>query len=175
MNTINFNGHLEFHKVPGLKYTYVNVIGEVLQDSYQALSRWGTPRMCKRKILKGASDSMGYKHFRLLNEDGEVVLVKLHRMVLMTFSPHVLADELVVDHINGDKSDNRLCNLRWLTQSDNVKIYFKTCKAQGRKCYTDPLTEEQISLARELRAQGVSYMKIVARLGTSFRRVRVLF
>ena len=38
------------------------------------------------------------------------------------------AKDLVVDHINGIKTDNRLENLRWLSAEENTKLSFENRK-----------------------------------------------
>lgn len=47
-------------------------------------------------------------------------LFLLHRVVLMSFNPIENAQDSTVDHINGIRSDNRLENLRWVSQEENT-------------------------------------------------------
>ena len=45
-----------------------------------------------------------------------------HRMVMLTFDPIENTEMFAVDHINGKRQDNRLINLRWVLQSENMRF-----------------------------------------------------
>ena len=69
------------------------------------------------KLIAGCLDHQGYPRF-VACKDGERRTIKIHRLVALAFIPN--PDSLpVVDHINGDRSDNRVENLRWVTHSEN--------------------------------------------------------
>lgn len=53
-----------------------------------------------------------------LNRNGEKHTVNLHCVVYSSF--HTRKKELVIDHIDGDKTNNRLSNLRQITTRENT-------------------------------------------------------
>ena len=71
----------------------------------------------KEKILKNGKDRGGYLQVNLWkNGNGKKYLI--HRLVAEAFidNPNNLPQ---IDHINTNKTDNRVCNLRWCTQKEN--------------------------------------------------------
>ena len=64
-------------------------------------------------------DNCGYMHTtRRVN--GKMIIVKPHRLVALAFHPETHDKERCeVDHINGDRTDNRAENIRWVTRSEN--------------------------------------------------------
>lgn len=50
--------------------------------------------------------------------DGKTKNISIHRAVALAFIENP-EGKPQIDHINGDPADNRVCNLRWATQSEN--------------------------------------------------------
>ena len=81
------------------------------------------------KILKCENMRDGYVRATLCKKNVENRF-RVHRLVLETFQP--MEEDLVCDHINHIKNDNRLVNLRWATTSQNNRYLQKRegCSSQ---------------------------------------------
>ena len=71
----------------------------------------------KEHILKPSIDYKGYGKIDLIRKP-QRVQGKIHRMVAECFIPNP-DNKPFVDHINENKADNRVENLRWATNSEN--------------------------------------------------------
>lgn len=72
------------------------------------------------RVLKPMLDAAGYYHFDLRNDDGERKKYKLHRIIADIFIPNPHGYPCV-DHVNRNKTDNHLSNLRWVPYSVNTR------------------------------------------------------
>jgi hypothetical protein len=70
------------------------------------------------KILKPSLHTDGYKQVTLHVEKNKIITRKVHRLVANAFIPNPENKECI-DHINGNRIDNRIENLRWATKSEN--------------------------------------------------------
>jgi hypothetical protein len=79
---------------------------------------WSKPRYhTKGGFLKQQFDTHGYKHVGLY-KNGKPKTLKVHRLVAIHYIPNP-NDYIQVDHIDRDKSNNDISNLRWVTSSEN--------------------------------------------------------
>lgn len=99
---------LEFWRdVKGYKGLYqVNNIGQVKS-------------LKSNKILKPIKDKFGYLRVNLYRNN-KMKTFKIHRLVATAFIPN--EEELPeVDHLNSDKTDNRVANLQWINHVENLR------------------------------------------------------
>jgi hypothetical protein len=75
-----------------------------------------------KRILKQSNDKDGYKFVNLTNEDGNRKHPRVHRLMFEAF---ILKDEdempKEVDHIDNNKANNQIANLRGATRQENQR------------------------------------------------------
>ena len=103
----------------------------------------------KAKELKGSISSYGYRYVTLNYKP-----YAWHRIIALTFIP---SDDttLTIDHINEDKLDNCVDNLRWCTLSENIKFYTSNVERKVKRLQRK---EEKEKIRK---ARYVSYLKSI--------------
>lgn len=81
----------------------------------------------KCKIKNSHDNGLGYRNVSLMSNNKSKVYY-IHRLVAMTYIP-TNNIHLEVNHIDGNKANNNVNNLEWISHSDNIKHSFKV----GRK------------------------------------------
>jgi hypothetical protein len=82
-------------------------------------------RVWKTRIMKGRGDNPKTGKRVNLWKDGKRKEWLVARLVAMTWVPG-FKDGMTVNHINGNRMDNRVCNLEWLSLADNILHGFET-------------------------------------------------
>lgn len=91
----------------------------------------------------------------------------LHRLVAQTYLPN--PNNLPqINHKDGDKLNNKVENLEWCSQSDNMKHSFREL---GRKPIRSnaKLTDQQVIELCQLRASGSTYYELGDMFGISYQ------
>lgn len=109
------------------------------------VSTFGNVRYVKDGAIKYKKpDKIGYVYIQY-KVDGRIFNLKVHRMVAKTFLDNKL-DLREVNHIDGNKQNNRVDNLEWCTRQQNIRhghdngFYDRKGAKNGRSV----LTESQV-------------------------------
>ena len=122
------------------------------------------------KILSVQLDKDGYEKVQMMSTDGKRHRYSVHRLVLENFNPIENMNEFQVNHIDGNKRNNNLSNLEWVTCSENLihahKIGLKN--QSGEHNNASKLTEEQVKeIINMLLEHKYTYGQIAEKFGVS--------
>ncbi len=105
--------------------------GYTIREDGEVRSRFG-------RVIKQQLDRPGYARVELWR-DGEGKKYLVHRLLAQAFIPNP-EGKPQVNHIDGDKKNNALTNLEWVTQSENQLHAYRAGLQRGYKKPT-PLSE----------------------------------
>lgn len=118
-------------------------------------------------FVAGAKDIRGYLRMRIGSKT-----YPISRLVLQTFVGPPAKGQHHAAHFNGDRSDNRLENLRWSSRKENADdkkrhgTYWIGTAHKAAK-----LTAEQVGEIRSLRRQGWPWEELSRRFGVGVMTV----
>lgn len=103
------------------------------KETYYSVSNYGEVRNDSTgTLLGGHINNNGYKMVHLRYRIDKMCSV--HRLVMKAFNPREDMDELQVNHIDGNKTNNYIENLEWSTALDNMRHSYIT-GLQPKKMY----------------------------------------
>lgn len=110
----------------------------------------------KERILKPGVSKCGYLQVNLY-KDRKHKILRVHRLVLMTFAPIDNMDKFEVNHKDENKQNNCLSNLEWCDKKYNNNYGTRTQKTAKPVVQLDPTTNEVINVycsVMEAKRQG---------------------
>jgi hypothetical protein len=126
-------------------------------DSHYEASNYGRIRSIKSKrVLRPYANRSGYEQYYLKRGLSEKKTMMRHRLVALAWVGPI-PEGYEVNHIDGDKENNRPENLEYLTHAENMrhasrKKLFKP--ARGEASTVAKLNWDQVRKIRELYASG---------------------
>lgn len=105
------------------KEIWKDVVG--FEGLYQVSNLGNIRNRFMRRISKNRMKWNGYLE-AVLCKDNKIYYFRIHRLVAEAFIPNP-NNYPVINHINSNRSDNRVENLEWTTQKHNVSL------AKGKK------------------------------------------
>lgn len=145
-------------KVPGYEIYEASTLGRI--RSTGILKR---PNRKKDNIVKQRPRKRGYLECKL-SLNGKTATKLVHRIILETFSGPAYGKH--VNHKDGDKTNNRLDNLEWVTEAENKKHAAAIgLMSRGERRYNSKLSAADIIKIRELFYGGALQKDIATKFG----------
>lgn len=124
------------------------------------------------KIKPNQDNGKGYKQLYVqINNKRKVFYI--HRLVAEYFIPNPL-NLKEVNHIDGDKSNNHIKNLEWISRIDNMKHASKNGLIRmGENSGKNKLTEKQVLAIRRLYKLNPNFnkLKVSIKLGVQYATI----
>ena len=124
------------------------------------------------KFLRFTSDEDGYLVAHLKRSSGIGRKMSVAKVVLTTFkgTPPGDMEDPTVEHIDGNKRNNNISNLKWLERRINSSVRVHT--RRGEECKNSVLKEPQVhEICKLLIYTKMSYRKIALRFNVSIYTV----
>ena len=97
-----------------------NVVYEnLIQNLYQVSNLGNIRNISSGIIQKNSIDSRGYVRFSSRTMTGGVRTIKIHRLVAYTFLKNPNYKHMEVNHIDGNRTNNYVGNLEWVSEKEN--------------------------------------------------------
>ncbi len=135
------------------KEIWLPVVG---YEGYYEVSDMGNIRNARSKRVRAISHTRQYSHL-LLSVGGKHTTKRVHRLVAEAFLPRI-EGKPHINHKNGNKNDNRVENLEWVSQAENNLHAYRTL-------HKKPPMSGHIPPNRKIRDTDIEFMDLLNRRG----------
>jgi hypothetical protein len=166
-DNLNMPGEI-WKEVAGYEGLYeVSDLGRVRSTKRVLIDKIGRARRYRSKILSGGVSDKGYWAI-MLCKDAEQKMTLVARLVATAFIPNP-DGKAEVNHKDGNKNDNSVSNLEWMTHQENsLHRNAVLGKNVGEAVHNSTMTNTQVIEIRKMRAEtNLSCRAIGERFGVN--------
>jgi hypothetical protein len=101
----------------------MEIYTEIPFDGFEnyRVSNKGNVKNTNKNYILSKNLKMGYHYVHINKTNGERKSMRLHRLVALAFIPNGDDTKTFVNHIDGNKLNNDVSNLEWITPQNNIK------------------------------------------------------
>lgn len=158
---------MEYIKLKNFENKYlINVNGEIVSISRKHWNGrcWWTS---KEKKLKHQVSKSGYKTIALSIGNGKIKTSYVHRLIAEHFIPNS-DNKPQVNHIDGNKLNNSLNNLEWVTVKENITHAFETGLNKGIKRFGERNNSAKLTKKDILKIRSLKGKKMIKELANDY-------
>ena len=122
-----------------------------------------------KKFLVPVKDKYGYFRIHIVDETGKPRTLLIHRLVAKMFLP-TQEPSLQIDHIDGNKQNNKVSNLRWVSNRENAHYAMKN----GLMPHAVFMFEDVVRRICVDLANGISVAEISKKTGFSYHAITAI-
>lgn len=138
------------------------------------VSTFGRIRSFQKGVKKPVLNRGGYFIVGLYDSSGRRITKTVHRLVMLTFCG---PDARTVNHKDGNKANNRLENLEYMTVKENIQHahHIGLCsKTFGEKHWRAKLSDAQVVEMAKMERNNIRHKVIAERFGISRETVSII-
>ena len=156
-------------KIPNASKYEVSNTGEIRSWNTPKGGISPQPRLMKKKL----NNKVGYYNVGITYDDGTQKTRYVHRLVAEAFLGY--QKDSLVRHLNDNRLDNRVENLAWGTQRQNMSDAIINGKLPtGTNCSQSALSERDILLIARMENEGLTRAVIARIIGVNVSVVNAL-
>ena len=128
------------------------------------------------KFLSVQLDKDGYEKVRLISNDNKRHRYSVHRLMMENFHPKENMENLQVNHIDGNKVNNNLENLEWVTPGENIEHAYQIGlkNQRGEHNNASKLTESNVQEIIEKLKNKQSMYSIAKEYGVCLCTIKLI-
>lgn len=163
------------------KLTFAMLIDEwSAQEVWRSVVGWPNYKISSHGRVRGPRSDLvpslnfGYQIVSLV-KDGKATNRRVHQLVLEAFVGQKPFDNAIAAHNDGDKSNNKICNLRWATNTDNQRDRERhNTRYRGSAVKHAKLKEADIPNIAARARSGENYSEIAKDYGVSISTISLI-